>query len=221
MTTAGFGQHDRYDNSFVEVEQGDIDHAIAASVYIQTPASSGSGTVIKQDNKGHLYILTCAHVIEGMDTAWIAHLGDLIETHVLFLDSKYDLALVKTKLGIANYEGTVMREFAEYKDIKAGDAVYSIGYPAGFGPFISQGIIAKENFYLPAPWAEDSLTATPSIAPGSSGGGMYVLEDGEFRFAGLNQWGWGALGNTYGFVPINEVMIVFEREGYNWLLENE
>jgi len=192
--------------------------------------TSGSGTVIKDVN-GRLYLITCNHVldfeysdekvtVEVLESShYMEYHGAKIKLQVEFSDKNYDLALAKTEMAVANYSGTVVDEFAIAKDIRPGDMTYVIGYPGGLERCLTRGVISAMSYtfdYELIP--QDVMLANVSITGGNSGGGLYVLKDGEPYLAGVSQFTLG-LNNVYGFILINRIRECFNAHDYGYMLD--
>ena len=84
--------------------------------------SSGTGFITASGNAN---IITNNHVIEGCDTVVIYHKGNRIESRVLAVDAKNDLAILKAKLNTSKVYPVALQ------DAKLLEDVIIAGYPLG------------------------------------------------------------------------------------------
>ena len=84
--------------------------------------SSGTGFITASGNAN---IITNNHVIEGCDTVVISHKGNRIESRVLAVDAKNDLAILKAKLNTSKVYPVALQ------DAKLLEDVIIAGYPLG------------------------------------------------------------------------------------------
>jgi serine protease Do len=169
-----------------------IEHARHATVGIlsETPAERQTGYQSKLSIRGsgvHLrdgYVVTARHAVEkdqGGKTVLpqqiVVLTGNLSElTARLVGGSAYlDIALYRIdeaqRAHLPAGAGFAPREAA------AGDQVFTVGYPLGWGPAIAYGRIGNPNVFLPT--ADTRLLQTDLAAcSGNSGGGLFT-SDGE------------------------------------------
>jgi len=191
---------------------------------------SGTGTVIKNDH-GRLYLMTCDHVldfskngkhvtVEVLEAShYMEYHGQLLPLQIEFSDKLYDIALVKTEMAVSNYSGTVVNKFATAKDMRPGDVVYVVGYPGGLERSMTRGIIAAmEHKFTFELVPKNVFLGNVSITGGNSGGGLFVLEDGEPMLAGMSQFGLG-LNGVYGYNLINRIKQCFKNYDYGYMLD--
>ncbi|MCS3467330.1 S1-C subfamily serine protease [Pseudomonas sp. JUb42] len=114
-------------------------------------------------------VLTCAHVIEGMQNIHISSFNGRYPAEPVMVDSRNDMALLRVQ-GV-NLEPV---RFSEGPGCSLGDSVVAIGYPlsglAGGGTHVTQGGVSA-LFGL----HNDSslLQFTAAIQPGSSGSPLF------------------------------------------------
>jgi S1-C subfamily serine protease len=161
-------------------------------VRIESPGSIGSGTYL-----GDGRVLTAAHVVAGKEQiAVITQDGKRVEAKIEWFDTANDAAMLRAP---------VEAEAASYScDVpKLGTHVEQVGNPEGL-PFIHLwGRIAHNGIgftpFGPRLWVD--ITA----APGSSGGGLYSVEDPNKR----------ELVGVVSQVTMNNDKIQIEKKKYN------
>jgi len=160
-------------------EEFDISTIINTDVYVQDIDGAGAGTIIKK-TENEMYILTCAHVVEGtyqvnksgipmkltIGYSKTDSSGDiagliLYGAEILKVDEEEDLALIKTSA----VDNELLVAPIAKETPKKGDLVYSVGSPLGMIRTVSKGILSniQENRYV-----SDNTTTF-----GNSGGGLY------------------------------------------------
>lgn len=145
-----------------------IEKVKSAVVYIQTSQGAGSGFII--DNDG--YILTNAHVVEGVSGAQITLTdGRIFIGNVIGRDEKIDLALLK--ISITSLYTATLGDSSETV-LKQGDEIFTFGYPFGLKGEVSfkEGTISRRYTYNDLTYLEMSA----EIHPGNSGGPLVNIE---------------------------------------------
>lgn len=170
-----------------------------ATVYIETTEGSGSGMII--DAEG--YILTNAHVVEGVSTAKVKLAdGSLYSAEVKGRDEIIDVAILK--ISGQNFPFVI---FGNSDEIAQGNNVYTLGFPFGLEGDVSfkEGTISRRISDGDTTYLETSA----EIHPGNSGGPL-VNHFGEI--IGINSAGFGesiegvTIGETIKLaIPINAV----------------
>ena len=170
-----------------------------ATVYIETTEGSGSGMII--DSEG--YILTNAHVVEGVSTAKVKLSdGQLYSAEVKGRDEIIDVAILKI-----SGENFPFVKFGNSDEIAQGNNVYTLGFPFGLEGDVSfkEGTISRRISDGDTTYLETSA----EIHPGNSGGPL-VNHFGEV--VGINSAGFGeeiegvTIGETIKLaIPINVV----------------
>ncbi|OGZ78392.1 MAG: hypothetical protein A2358_02065 [Candidatus Staskawiczbacteria bacterium RIFOXYB1_FULL_37_44] len=170
-----------------------------ATVYIETTEGSGSGMII--DAEG--YILTNAHVVEGVSTAKVKLAdGQLFSAEVKGRDEIIDIAILK--ISGENFPFVI---FGNSDIIAQGNNVYTLGFPFGLEGDVSfkEGTISRRISDGDTTYLETSA----EIHPGNSGGPL-VNHSGEV--VGINSAGFGesiagvTVGETIKLaIPINAV----------------
>lgn len=146
--------------------------------YIAENNSIGSGVIISKDG----FIITSYHVFFGSDsdqglspdTTITLNDGRDIEAHLVSLDEKNDLALLKI-----DSEDLPFLTLSDTSELQRGNIVLAIGNPRNIGQSVSSGIIS-------ALWRRgDSfvIQTDAAINPGNSGG---ALIDTNGNLIGIN-----------------------------------
>ena len=167
-------------------------------VYIETTDGSGSGIIVGADG----YVLTNAHVVEGVNFAVIKLTdGRSFNGIIVGRDENIDLALLKI-----NTTGLSAAFLSNSDLVEQGDPVFTFGYPYGIEGDVSfkEGILSSHRKIGDITYLEISA----QIAPGNSGGPL-VNQTGEV--IGVNTWAQGSakiagvlVGETLKYaLPIN------------------
>ncbi len=129
-------------------------------VYIETADGSGSGFIIESTG----YILTNAHVVQGVNSANIIFSNSLnASASVIGRDENVDIALLKVnKTGLKN------SSLGDSEAVKQGDEIFTLGYPFGIKGDVSfkEGTISRK---LTGP-DNSYFEISAEIHPGNSGG---------------------------------------------------
>jgi hypothetical protein len=197
--------------------------AIAANVFLraQTGAQlwSGSGIVVARDGD-HVAILTNRHVVESDDGHRVAALsamtiaGELTGVRVLWRAARgVDLALVEGR--IADPAALSIIPLVS-TPIPVGARVFAIGNPLGLAWTYSAGTLsATRQWKTQDGHAVRIVQTDTTIAPGSSGGGLFH-EDGALL--GVISFGrQGAAGDSAHFaLGVDSVREALSRENVSW-----
>ncbi|MES2819058.1 MAG: trypsin-like peptidase domain-containing protein [Pseudomonadota bacterium] len=116
------------------------------------------------------HILTCAHVIEGVDSLSIVSFDGRHGAELVVMDSKNDLALLR----VPDTRGFQPVTFREGPGCELGENIVTLGFPlagvAGGGVQVTQGCVSG----LFGPFDDAGLLQfTAPIQPGSSGGPVF------------------------------------------------
>jgi S1-C subfamily serine protease len=158
----------------------------------------GSGVVITPDG----YLLTSAHVVEGMDGKAEAAFPDgrSFAAEVIGTDPLSDLAVLRAEAG--NLETA---ELGDADALHVGQLVVAIGCPLGFHGSVTAGVVSALGRALPTRsrstvrLVENVIQTDAALNPGNSGG---ALADGLGRVVGINT---AVAGVGLGLaVPIND-----------------
>jgi S1-C subfamily serine protease len=171
------------------------EHAIAATVTIQTPDGIGSGFILERRG----LVVTGAHVV-------LSASGDLVQSVRVHLANDQEL------------NGTVVRfhrklDFAvlwldstgPFPTLKMGDpsslrpaeTVLAIGSPSAFRNTVSRGIVSNPRQLVNG---MEYIQTDAAVDHGSSGG---PLVNGRGEVIGVNLWGWGMLASGKFALPID------------------
>ena len=132
--------------------------------------STGTGFFINSQG----YLLTSQHVIEGAKTIKVLTDKGIFPATVIHADSFNDIAILKVQ-----GKGFGTLSLISSRDVKAGDKVFTIGFPnvglQGFEPKYTEGVISSLSGAKDDP--RYFQISTP-VQPGNSGGPL-VNDEGE------------------------------------------
>jgi len=133
-------------------------------VMVEFPdGSGGSGTVVGQD-----LVLTCAHVVWDRDREGLEVDGK--PAVMVKVDLINDLALLSVP-GLGIKPALLADKFPTRRLVKT----WSVGFPYLVAEIITEGSVGA------AAWV------TSPVAPGNSGGGVFVVDKGMARLVGIVQ----------------------------------
>ncbi|MPZ42673.1 MAG: PDZ domain-containing protein [Betaproteobacteria bacterium] len=134
----------------------------------RTVTGLGSGFVLGHDG----YILTNAHVVEGVDEVYVRLTGSKreLKAKIVGMDAATDIALLKVSA-----RGLRAAPVGSSRRLRVGDWVAAIGSPFGFDNTITAGIISAKERNLPSGSPTRFLQSDVAINPGSSGGPLVNL----------------------------------------------
>nr|WP_255758809.1 DegQ family serine endoprotease [Neisseria lisongii] len=169
----------------------------------ESNASFGSGFIISADG----YILTNAHVVNGMDNIKVM-LNDKREysAKLIGADSQSDVALLKID---ADNLPTI--KVGNAHDLKPGEWVAAIGAPFGFDNSVTAGIVSAKGRSLPNENYTPFIQTDVAINPGNSGGPLFNLKG---QVVGINSQIYSRSGGFMGIsfaIPIDVAMNVAEQ----------
>ena len=168
---------------------------LPAVVEIRHGSGVGSGFVY--DKNG--YIMTAAHVIDGVDQVEVRlYDGTRLEGRVVGTDELNDVGVVKV-----DRTGLPTAPLAVGQELQVGQLAIAIGSPFGLNETVTAGIVSSTDRVLDD--GREVIQTDAPINPGNSGG---VLADRQGRVIGINSAirpGAGSNGNVgIGFaVPID------------------
>ena len=138
--------------------------------------SRGSGVIL--DAAGH--IATNFHVVQGMQEIVVQLTdGRSAPATLVGTDPDTDLAILK-----ADLKNLPVMPLGRSDQLRVGDVVLAIGYPAGLGQTVTQGIVsATGRSQVGAALLENFIQTDAAINPGNSGGAL-VTASGEL--VGIN-----------------------------------
>lgn len=133
--------------------------------------ASGSGVVVRQDG----YIITNQHVIDSATSIGVTLKdGKMTEATVFSSDSTLDLAILKLSGTFSNLPASTL---GTNQDAVIGASVIAAGFPVGLdlpGPAsFSRGIVSAKRTID----NQDFVQTDATINPGSSGGGLFTLDN--------------------------------------------
>lgn len=143
-----------------------------------------SGTFI-QDPKGteRKTVLTAKHCIEEVgQVITIPYMGTNYEFKVEYVSDLSDLAILQSDVVFASPIAKVATSTSfRQKGV-------AIGYPLGLSQTITEGYVGSietQDFFSPVSKSTAFLRVALTIAPGSSGGGLYQVSGGEYKLMGV------------------------------------
>jgi serine protease Do len=167
----------------------------------QMPArGEGSGFVVSNDG----YILTNAHVVEGVDEVTVK-LTDKrkFTAKVVGYDTRTDIAVIKI-----NASNLPKVTIGDPEKLRVGEAVVAIGSPFGFENSVTSGIVSAKGRSLPSENYVPFIQTDVAVNPGNSGGPLFNLR-GEV--VGVNSQIYSRSGGYQGVsfsIPIDVAMEV-------------
>ncbi|HSD38503.1 MAG TPA: trypsin-like peptidase domain-containing protein [Rhodocyclaceae bacterium] len=135
----------------------------------------GIGTGVVIVDKG--LILTNLHVVSGNERIGVVFAdGSESDAMVVGLRPQHDLAVLQAKTVPDDLVAATLRSTA---DLKPGDDVVAVGFPFGFGPSASAGVISGLKREFRSPKGEHTLSNLiqfdAAANPGNSGGPLVNL----------------------------------------------
>ncbi|HSQ66901.1 MAG TPA: trypsin-like peptidase domain-containing protein [Polyangiaceae bacterium] len=145
--------------------------ALASTVFLRGGAVYGAGVVL--DPAGH--VLTCDHVIDGLDHVDAYFDGDPtpIPIEVVARAKDVDLALLSLTNGLPAHRAPLAA--SSVADVAMGDEVFAMGAPRKMGFSMSHGIVS----YVSRLFDGTSYVQTDLAANGGSSGGPVMNQRGE------------------------------------------
>jgi serine protease Do len=141
--------------------------AVSPSVYTvlgQTSARATSqGSAVAVSSKESI---TNCHVVARAKTITLANATTTLRAEVIAADRKTD----RCYLRVLNGQLEPVRGFRDYTTLSVGEAVFTIGSPAGLTNTLGQGLLSGLRR------SEDDVEyvqITAPVSPGSSGGGVF------------------------------------------------
>jgi putative serine protease PepD len=136
--------------------------------------TSGLGSGFVYDSNG--YIMTAAHVVEGVDEVDIRLFdGTRLRGEVLGTDDINDVGVVKV-----DRTGLKAAPLAVGQDLQVGQLAIAIGSPFGLNETVTAGIVSSTDRVIDG---REVIQTDAPINPGNSGG---VLADRQGRVIGIN-----------------------------------
>ncbi|MEW6131939.1 MAG: DegQ family serine endoprotease [Pseudomonadota bacterium] len=161
---------------------------------------AGSGFIVSSDG----YILTNAHVVQGVDEVTVK-LTDKrkFTARVIGYDTRTDIAVIKI-----NASDLPTVKIGDPDKLRVGEAVVAIGSPFGFENSVTAGIVSAKGRSLPSENYVPFIQTDVAVNPGNSGGPLFNLR-GEV--VGVNSQIYTRSGGYQGLsfaIPIDLAMDV-------------
>ena len=174
------------------------DNCSATLIYSDRDKTSGEVTTI---------LLTAKHCAESKGDVWAdipVYQNNRVVKKERFIAKvkgtfyKDDLGLIELK-DKQTYFATVAKLAPEKPVLMMGEDVWTVGYPLGLALTVTNGLFGSyETSDYPSDGTE-YYRATPSIAPGNSGGSLYRLSaSGNFEMIGVTS----AMARGYPFIGL-------------------
>lgn len=130
---------------------------------------TGAGVYISEYN----HVLTCDHLFTMVSISSVVvcdYYGVCSDAEILFRESAFDLALLKTKAA----SRSDFARLADYRQLRVGQAVIAIGNPLGFPFSVSHGIISA--LHRDSLGVSNMTQSDAFLNPGNSGGGLFNMD---------------------------------------------
>ncbi len=185
---------DAYSSAVTHVVQQVLPSVASLRVRSRLGDGAGSASVLTSDG----YLLTSAHVVEGVNTVAAAFSnGSEVTADVVGRDAFSDLAVLR-----ARGEVPSPVTLGDAAKLQVGQLVVAVGNPLGLAGSVTAGIISALGRSLPTRQGrvvDEVIQTDAALNPGNSGG---VLADSRGRMIGVNT---AVAGIGVGLaVPINE-----------------
>jgi putative serine protease PepD len=145
--------------------------------------STGSGVIVSKDG----YVLTNAHVVEGVSSASVMlSTAEPLKARVIGRDPVNDLAVLRVRR-----PGLPVATFGRSADLRVGEPAIAVGSPFGFQGTVTAGIVSALHRVVRVPDSEgvgirrelvDAIQTDTAINPGNSGG---ALANGAGQVVGI------------------------------------
>ena len=185
---------DAYSNAVVRVAETVLPSVASLRVKTRRGEGAGSASVLTTDG----FLLTSAHVVEGVDAAEAAFTdGTVIGVDVIGRDPLSDLAVLRAR-------GTVPPpvQLGDAARLRVGQLVVALGNPLGLAGSVTAGIVSGLGRSLPTRSGrvvDEVIQTDAALNPGNSGG---ALADSSGRVVGVNT---AVAGIGVGLaVPVND-----------------
>lgn len=172
-----------------------VSEIMEPSAKVITAGGGGSATAIKYDPYIGTYLLTNWHVVRGNEDELSVQFYGHEESHKVFVhsvDAVNDLAILVT-----TYQHTKFAKIG--KKPKLFDDVMCVGASLGHPVAPSKGIVTGVNVKMFGTRFFHRMDC--NIAPGNSGGGMFTIQDGEWKLVGVPS-AVVAIQQMFGSIPI-------------------
>ncbi len=169
---------------------------------------TGSGVIISEDG----YIITNAHVVDGVTFMVVLEDESEHEAQLIGSDAKTDLAVLKIEA-----EELSAAVLGDSDEVYVGENVVAIGNPAGLTGTVTQGIVSAVDRQVRAEsnaFVMSCIQTDAAISPGNSGGALVNMYG---QVIGITSSKYAAnymTGNAYeglGFaITINQALPIVE-----------
>jgi S1-C subfamily serine protease len=185
---------DAYSAAVITVVQQILPSVASLRVRSRLGDGAGSASVLTGDG----FLLTSAHVVEGVNTVVAAFAdGNEMTADIVGRDAFSDLAVLR-----ARGEVPTPVTLGDASKLQVGQLVVAVGNPLGLAGSVTAGIISALGRSLPTRQGrvvDEVIQTDAALNPGNSGG---VLADSRGRMIGVNT---AVAGIGVGLaVPINE-----------------
>jgi S1-C subfamily serine protease len=185
---------DAYSAAVTHVVQQVLPSVASLRVRSRFGDGAGSASVLTGDG----FLLTSAHVVEGVSTVMAAFSdGSEVTSDVVGRDAFSDLAVLRARAEVPNSV-----TLGDATKLQVGQLVVAVGNPLGLAGSVTAGIISALGRSLPTRQGrvvDEVIQTDAALNPGNSGG---VLADSRGRMIGVNT---AVAGIGVGLaVPINE-----------------
>jgi S1-C subfamily serine protease len=185
---------DAYSAAVITVVQQVLPSVASVRVRSRLGDGAGSASVLTGDG----FLLTSAHVVEGVNTVVAAFAdGNEMTADIVGRDAFSDLAVLR-----ARGEVPTPVTLGDASKLQVGQLVVAVGNPLGLAGSVTAGIISALGRSLPTRQGrvvDEVIQTDAALNPGNSGG---VLADSRGRMIGVNT---AVAGIGVGLaVPINE-----------------
>lgn len=182
------------------LQQTLLSTVLITSEYSSTSASAGAGIIYQIDKeKGDAYIITNQHVVYDSKLGLCPNIkiylyGMVLSTYAINATyiggtSAYDIAVLKIEGSeILKNSYAKAADLGKSADVRAFDAVYAVGNPAGYGFSVTHGIVSVRTENIDLEGAEGDVISLrvmridAAVNHGNSGGGLY---DDEGKLIGI------------------------------------
>ena len=167
-----------------------------ASVRVRSRLGDGAGSASVLTSDG--FLLTSAHVVEGVSTVMAAFAnGNELTADIVGRDAFSDLAVLRARGDVP-----APVTLGDASKLQVGQLVVAVGNPLGLAGSVTAGIVSALGRSLPTKQGrvvDEVIQTDAALNPGNSGG---VLADSRGRMIGVNT---AVAGIGVGLaVPINE-----------------
>lgn len=126
-------------------------------------AQVGSGSGVVVDTRG--YVLTCDHVVDGVDQVMVDVGGFLSRATVIASDPYLDLALLRVDRGFS-----YAAPWGSSSALSLGDTVIAIGFPFDVAKLVRRGVVSSIDYNIEC---NPFIITDAQINPGDSGGAVF------------------------------------------------